>query len=462
MSQSYDLKYRPKKFSDVIGNSNVVKLLLTRSKSGTLTKQSMMFGGPKGCGKTSLARLVARAIVCTNIIDGEPCNECNECISVLNETSDSVTEFDAASHGSVDKIRDIVNDTDYVTSSGSKHVYIIDEAQRLTSQAQDAFLKAIEDRSLIVILCTTEPHKIKPPIRSRVEEYPVFYPKRDDMISWIKTICKNESIDILDESLDVITKMNECCPRSCVLSLERLNAIGDTSVDSVRKLFRFNSYELVDKVLYNIDSNPKEAFKYLDELVSSESPTWIRDAMVFAVASGVRIDSGAKSNYPTPIRFYQTRLKSWVNFANALSMIDKPNIHDIESSLFLNEHRVVDSYKHSNTLGHIDSFSDKKSDTKALDVKAVESKDLKEICEVKQEVVVKEKDLNKQKSNIEIDGVVFSTHERLTTLDDKVMPDAPVKDQVFEFVELNKTNASEYTPITEKEFIKGLIGRLQK
>ena len=95
----FDLKYRPRKFKDVLGNDGVKQLLIARIRQGTLGDQSMMLGGPKGCGKTTLARLIARSLLCSSITDGEPCGECPACVSILDETHPDVEELDAASQG---------------------------------------------------------------------------------------------------------------------------------------------------------------------------------------------------------------------------------------------------------------------------------------------------------------------------------------------------------------------------
>src|SRR5690606_30604207 len=120
----FDLKYRPQTFTRVLGNSGVKKLLLTRSQNKSLSDQSMMLSGPKGCGKTSLARIIARAISCTDLQDGEPCNECVNCISITSESDHNFQELDAASQGTVDRIRDMVREADYQSLNGMKQVYI--------------------------------------------------------------------------------------------------------------------------------------------------------------------------------------------------------------------------------------------------------------------------------------------------------------------------------------------------
>jgi DNA polymerase III subunit gamma/tau len=462
MSDKLDLKYRPRRFDQVLGNHGVTKLLVTRSRSGTLDDQSMMLGGPKGCGKTSLARIIARAILCGALQDGEPCDECENCIAVQNETSDCVTELDAASQGSVERVRDMVKESDYSTREGHSPIYIIDEAQRLTAQAQDVFLKAVEERVFTVIFCTTEPHKIRAPIRSRLEEYPINAPTLEEVTAWLDKISQAEQIKSDLEALKIIAKINDCCPRSCVLALERLRVLGDVSVEATRKFFRFDSYELVDKILHNVDQNPTIAFGYLDQLSASESPSWIRDTMVQAIASGMRVDVGVKSNFPVAIRFFQVRLRGWLDLAHTLGAIEKPMMPDIEAALLRGTGQRVAPV----TISEPVQFEPPK-DTPEVRPPEVHLAAPKPILPsgpsaiptvmIPAPVAVLTPKLNRV---VEIDGISFSANERLTTLDDKISPSViPIQnDPDVPPVELN----TEHAPITEKEFIRGFVARIRK
>jgi DNA polymerase III subunit gamma/tau len=466
MSQSdyrWDLKYRPRRFDQVLGNKGVISLLLKRSRDKTLSDQSMLLSGPKGCGKTTLARLIVRAIICPFPQNGEPCGECAPCETVIDGSwGSTIMEMDAASQGSVDRVREIVRESDYETLDGVGHIYIIDEAQRLTPQAQDAFLKSIEERLLIVILCTTEAHKMRGPLRSRVEEYPISPPPADEITSWLQQICQQEKIEADSEALKVIAKMNDCCPRTSVLSLERLQFLGPITMESTREFFHFNSYELIDKVLFSIDSSPAKAFSLLDELASSESPTWIRDSIVAAIASGMRADVGAKSTFPVPIRFYQTRLHRWLELAKILGAIDRPNMPDIEASLLMNTRTdipytppiPVQEPPANASSPSLPSLPPKAAETSHAPSVPVS---LPKASSAPPKVIVTPPASNK---HIEIDGVRFSSAETLTTLDSKVSnfkTTEMVKSADTPPVELDQSHA----PIPEKEFIRGIVSRLK-
>jgi DNA polymerase III subunit gamma/tau len=500
----FDLKYRPRKFSQVLGNQGVVKLLLTRSKAGTLADQSMMFGGPKGCGKTTLARIVARAILCTDLKDGEPCGECVQCISIIDESSTEVEELDAASQGTVDRIRSMVRDTDY---EGGKRIYLMDEAQRLTAQAQDALLKAVEDRLLIVILCTTEPHKIRVPIRSRVEEYPIQPPPAEDLLVCMQAICQKESIESDPEALKVMIRMLDECPRTCVRSLETLSALGPITIPSVNSHFRFGSYSAIDQVLHLLDSHPHKAFESLDSLAAIENPSWIRDNMVAAIASAMRYDVGAKPTYPVPTRFFQSRLRGWADLARILSGMEKPTMPDIEAALLASSDlpRATSSVSRPsaplsvtapsskvpfealpltgklcsickepqrqtpggpscpNDHGGVDGI-DPPTQTlaAAAELPVVHSKSVTPASTpvLQSKVSAKETTEIPKAKVMEIDGVKFSADEQLTSLDKRMeMGSGPTKEAPL--TQMGVEFGRDHVPISHQEFARGLIGRIK-
>ena len=460
-----DLKYRPRKFAEVLGNDGVKKLLLTRSSAGTLANQSMMFGGPKGCGKTTLARLVARAIMCTALEEGEPCGECAMCFSILNETCQAVQEMDAASQGTVDRIRSMVHDTDYETMDGGDvHVYLIDEAQRLSKAAQDALLKAIEERLLVVMLCTTEPHKIQGPIRDRMEEYPVSAPPAEILVRRMTEICGLEDMPCEAEALDVLVRMNGSTPRSSYLSLSSVAALGPVTGDSVRQFFRFDSYELVDKILCLLDFEPVVAFQHLDRLSSHESPSWIRDTIVQAISSGLREEVGARLTYPVPTHFFKVRGRRWCDMAIILGSVDRPSMADIEAILLSDSPSVSVTASPAPVVSRpVEPLApppsaplEPRPDPPEPVEKPPEPRpEPSEPVEKPPEPVEKP-----PAKEIDVDGIRFSVDETLTSLDDKVgknRKQEPVSDP--DVVEVGLDQAK--TPISEKQFVSGFLSRFK-
>jgi DNA polymerase III subunit gamma/tau len=301
----------------------------------------MMFGGPKGCGKTSLARITAMAVTCDDLVDGEPCGVCTSCESIVLESSLNVDEFDAATQGTVDRIRSIISDLEYGSVGGKPRVVILDEAQRLSKAAQDALLKSVEDRRFVVILCTTEPYKIGEAIRSRLEEYPISPPPEKDVVARLELICKAEGIPYDLDALSIVSNHNKCCPRTCLTSLDTLRTLGGVSVSIVTDLFRYNSMKTLADILSNVDSDPATAFEKLDDLFSHEGPTWVRDNIIAAISSSLRVAIGAKSTYPVPVNFFQFRGLQWGDLARSLGSLDKPTPHDIEASIISTGRAVV-------------------------------------------------------------------------------------------------------------------------
>jgi DNA polymerase III subunit gamma/tau len=471
-----DLKYRPRRFADVLGNKGVVKLLLARSRAGTLAEQSMMFGGPKGCGKTSLARIVARAIVCTSLEDGEPCGTCQNCVAVLSETSPDVEELDAASQGTVDKVRTMVRDAEYGSLGGNSHIYLVDEAQRLSAQAQDAFLKAVEDRSFIVILCTTEPQKIKTPIRSRVEEYPVQAPPPEDLVARLAEVCAKESVEAAPEALQMIVKVSENCPRSSLIALTSMASLGPIGTGSVRDFFRFGSLESVVKVLGMLDESPRGAFQVLDELSRRESPAWIRDSIVSAISSALRVDVGARPTFPVHTgSFFQHRNRGWLLLARSLGNVDRPTMADVEAILFENCPAVNGApvLPASPTLPHPVRVPEPPPEAspradpplvQLAPIATIPTGPAQPRYTEPQKKPEPRPELPKApvpSKTLEIDGIKFSSMEELTSLDKKVekdlSPPPVLPSGASTPVELDKSHA----PIPEKEFVRGLVSRVR-
>lgn len=199
-------KYRPDTFDAVVGQSHVTNTLKNAIKMGQLA-HAFLFSGPRGVGKTTCARILAKAINCTNLSeDGEPCNNCDSCESFNTGRSLNIHELDAASNNSVEDIRKIIEQVRYVPTSGKKSVFIIDEVHMLSSAAFNAFLKTLEEPPphAIFILATTEKHKILPTILSRVQKFDFRRIKVNDVAEHLKHICEKESVEYEFEALQLI------------------------------------------------------------------------------------------------------------------------------------------------------------------------------------------------------------------------------------------------------------------
>ena len=171
-TQVYYRKWRPGRFAELVGQEHVATTLRQAAKQGRVS-HSYLFCGPRGSGKTSTARIVAKAVNCLDLQDGDPCNTCANCGQVNEGRFMDIIELDAASNRGIDEIRDIREKVNFAPVQGARKVYIIDEAHMLTDAASNAFLKTLEEPPphVIFILCTTESHKILPTIISRCQRF---------------------------------------------------------------------------------------------------------------------------------------------------------------------------------------------------------------------------------------------------------------------------------------------------
>ena len=199
-------KYRPSTFDEVVGQGHVTNTLKNAIKLGELA-HAFLFSGPRGVGKTTCARILAKSINCVNLSEeGDPCNECDSCKTFIEGRSMNIHELDAASNNSVEDIRKIIEQVRYVPTSGKKSVFIIDEVHMLSQAAFNAFLKTLEEPPpyAIFILATTEKHKILPTILSRCQKFDFRRIKVDYMADHLKSICEQESINFEYEALQLI------------------------------------------------------------------------------------------------------------------------------------------------------------------------------------------------------------------------------------------------------------------
>lgn len=201
-------KYRPATFDTVVGQSHITNTLKNAIKNNHLA-QAFLFCGPRGVGKTTCARILAKTINCTNPTETmEACDQCDSCVSFRNGTSLNIHELDAASNNSVDDMRNLVEQVRFAPPSGKYKIYIIDEVHMLTTSAFNAFLKTLEEPPsyAIFILATTEKHKIIPTILSRCQIFDFNRIQVEDIAEHLAYISKNENIEAEPEALHIIAQ----------------------------------------------------------------------------------------------------------------------------------------------------------------------------------------------------------------------------------------------------------------
>lgn len=252
-------KYRPKTFDDVYGQQIVVQTLKNVIKNNKLT-HAYLFVGPRGTGKTSIAKIFAKTINCLHPEDGLSCEKCDICISNnLNENVD-IIEMDAASNNGVDEIREIRNHITLLPTVSKYKIYIIDEVHMLTTGAFNALLKTLEEppEHIIFILATTEPHKIPLTIMSRCQSFEFKPIPVATIKERLKYICAQENINIDDKSLNLIAEESNGGLRDAVSMLDQLNAYADGNI----------KYE--DVLLLNGRINDDEIEKFMTEMVNDD------------------------------------------------------------------------------------------------------------------------------------------------------------------------------------------------
>ena len=219
-------KYRPLDFDTVVGQDSIVRTLRNQIKEGSIA-HAYLFSGTRGTGKTTIAKIFARAINCPNELNGNPCNECATCLQSIDGTNMNIVELDAASNSGVDNIRRITEQLEYPPQNGEKYkVFIIDEAHALSPAAVQAFLKTLEEppEYVVFILATTDPNKLPETILSRCQKYSFKRINIETTVAYLRKICDAENIDIDDDSLTFIAEKSDGSMRESISKLDRIRA----------------------------------------------------------------------------------------------------------------------------------------------------------------------------------------------------------------------------------------------
>ncbi len=235
-------KYRPQNFNTVVGQSHITTTLKNAIKNNQLA-HAFLFCGPRGVGKTTCARILAKTINCTNQTpEGEACNTCNSCVSFDAGTSMNIHELDAASNNSVDDIRSLVEQVRFAPQAGKYKVYIVDEVHMLSTSAFNAFLKTLEEPPpyAIFILATTEKHKILPTILSRCQIFDFKRITTNDTVEHLQEIVDKEAIQTDKASLQIIAQKSEGCMRDALSILDKIVSFTNGEVNYQNTLEHLN------------------------------------------------------------------------------------------------------------------------------------------------------------------------------------------------------------------------------
>ncbi len=214
--------YRSQTFQDVVGQEHVTITLRNALRENRLS-HAYLFNGPRGTGKTSAAKIMAKAVNCEQPIDGEPCNQCDTCKAISNGSVTDVLEIDAASNRGVEEIRDIRDKVKFAPSDVRYKVYIIDEVHMLTTEAFNALLKTLEEppSHVIFILATTEPHKLPATIISRCQRFDFHRIPLKVMVDLLQRICQSQGVQVEEQALQLVAKMAEGGARDALSLLDQ-------------------------------------------------------------------------------------------------------------------------------------------------------------------------------------------------------------------------------------------------
>ena len=265
--------YRPKKFNEVVGQRHVIKTL-KNAVMEEKTSHAYIFSGLRGIGKTTIARILSKAVNCLEQIDGEPCDNCANCRAIIDDLTPDIIELDAASNNGVDEMRLLLEKVNFPPSMLKKKVYIIDEAHMLSTAAFNALLKTLEEppKDVMFVLATTEPHKIPSTILSRCQRFDFKQLTLSELKKEISFVCEKENINIEQDALSAIAEAAEGGMRDALSILDQANVFSEDvikieDVDSVTG--RISNYKMIELLtaLKNKDSN--QSIHIVDELVNS-------------------------------------------------------------------------------------------------------------------------------------------------------------------------------------------------
>ena len=266
-------KFRPLNFSEMVGQEHITRTLKNQIISDRVG-HAYLFNGGRGTGKTSAAKILARAINCLNPKDGEPCNECEICKGAISGSLTDIVEMDAASNNSVEDIRSIREEVNFLPTKAKYRVYIIDEVHMLSTGAFNALLKTLEEppEHVKFILATTEPQKLPATILSRCQRFDFKRIGNEDIIKRLEIVCKESNIEITKEALNIIAILSEGAMRDALSILERCIQDGENKIDEdkIKDLVgipkRVFVHDIINAIIdYDVDNALITVNKVLDE-----------------------------------------------------------------------------------------------------------------------------------------------------------------------------------------------------
>lgn len=448
MAKALYREYRPQKFSDVLGQDRVVNVLKNQVKSGQIS-HAYLFAGERGCGKTTCAKIFAKAINCLNPIDSSPCGECENCKSIEEESTMDVVEMDAASNRRIDDIRNLKETVVYPPNNLKYKVYIIDEAHMITREAFNALLKIMEEppSHLVFILATTEIEKIPKTILSRVQKFEFNKIGREDIIKQIDIILSDRNITIEQEAKELIVKKAKGAMRDALSILDQVLSIdkNNFTLKDVENILGLVDFESLDKLIANIISyNQKDSLDLLFDLRNNNKDDkdildglvgYFRDIMIYKTSQNQKyienldyldlikekiekISSDRIVSYLEILNDYSNRMKISDNSALLMEMAILRLINLKDDENILSRLKKLEENNSSNSIDIINKLVDKKfeninlnnfikNSNSSLDYEKKEEKNIEKFDE--NEKIFEEK--NKDIENKEVDNKIEENFE---------------------------------------------------
>ena len=300
-------KYRPQTFSEVIGQEHVVQTL-TNAISMGLTSHAYLFSGPRGSGKTSIARLLAKALNCQNLKGTEPCNKCSSCLEIKQGNAIDLIEIDAASNRGIDEIRELRDGIKFTPSKSKYKVFILDEAHQLSKDAANALLKTLEEppSHAVFVLATTEIHKMIPTIISRCQRFDFRKLTSGEIVQQLEAISRKEGVKVEKAALELITANSQGSSRDAIGMLDQAITFcagqedKEITAKEVRDILGLVEIAVVKQfVEYLRNKDAKAAVQYLNEIYEKGTDlevfskaliNYLRDALVLRITQGTDSD----------------------------------------------------------------------------------------------------------------------------------------------------------------------------
>lgn len=443
MAKALYREYRPQKFSDVLGQDRVVNVLKNQVKSGQIS-HAYLFAGERGCGKTTCAKIFAKAINCLNPIDSSPCGECENCKSIEEESTMDVVEMDAASNRRIDDIRNLKETVVYPPNNLKYKVYIIDEAHMITREAFNALLKIMEEppSHLVFILATTEIEKIPKTILSRVQKFEFNKIGREDIIKQIDIILSDRNISMQDEAKELIVKKAKGAMRDALSILDQVLSIEKEyfSIEDVENILGLVDFESLDKLVDNIISyNQKESLDLLFKLRENDKDDKdILDGLV---------------GYFRDIMVYKTSLnEKYIENSDYLALI-KEKTKNISSDRVVSFLEILNDYSNRMKNSENSSFLMEMAILRLINLKNEEDilSRIKKLEENKTENIIDiiNKLVDQKFENINLSKVKLKSDENFEAKTKEKFTNEQIKEKI---VENPKENSIEETKEDEKSF----------